>query len=100
MSEAQEFSREIENIIASLRGLPNDGSRSRRRHEQPLGDAIDKLLQKYKVGIDAPDHTIRTHWAEIVGSANASPSPAHSCATPRSSSSTRPPPPSTARASR
>lgn len=71
MSEAQEFSREIENLIASLRGLPNDGSRSRRRHEQPLGDAIDKLLQKYKVGIDAPDHTIRTHWAEIVGSANA-----------------------------
>ena len=71
MSEAHEFSREIENLIASLRGLPGDDARTKHRREQPLGDAIDKLLQKYKVGIDAPDHTIRTHWAEIVGSANA-----------------------------
>ena len=71
MSEAHEFSREIENLIASLRGLPGDDARTKRRREQPLGDAIDKLLRKYSVGIEAPDHTIRQHWAEIVGSANA-----------------------------
>ena len=71
MSQPHEFSRSIENLIASMRGLPNDDSRSRPRREQPLADVIDKLLHKYKVGVDAPDHTIRQHWAEIVGSANA-----------------------------
>jgi len=71
MSEAHEFSREIENLIASMRGVPGDDSRSRPHRVQPVGDAIDKLLRKYNVGIDAPDHTIRQHWSEIVGSANA-----------------------------
>ena len=71
MPEAHEFSRDIENLIASFRGLPNDDSRTKRRQEQPLGEALDKLLRKYHVGEDAPDHTIRQHWAEIVGAANA-----------------------------
>ncbi|HLP01400.1 MAG TPA: DUF721 domain-containing protein [Opitutaceae bacterium] len=71
MSAPHEFSRDVENLIASLRGLPNDDSRTKRRREQPLGDAIDKLLRKYHVGVEAPDHTIRQHWAEIVGAANA-----------------------------
>lgn len=71
MSDAHEFSREIENLIASLRGLPNDDARTKRRREQPLGAAIDQLLRKYHIGEDAPDHTVRQHWAEIVGSANA-----------------------------
>ncbi|MFT3829511.1 MAG: DUF721 domain-containing protein [Opitutaceae bacterium] len=71
MPEPHEFSRDIENLIASFRGLPNDDSRTKRRREQPLGDAIDKLLRKYHVGVEAPDHTIRQHWADIVGAANA-----------------------------
>ncbi|MBK8476754.1 MAG: DUF721 domain-containing protein [Opitutaceae bacterium] len=71
MREPHEFSRPIENLIAELRGLPADQSRSKRRHEQPLGSAIDKLLHKYHIGADAPDHTIRKHWPEIVGNANA-----------------------------
>ena len=71
MPEPHEFSRPIENLIADLRGLPGDQSRSKKRQEQPLGTAIDKLLHKYHIGKDAPDHTIRQHWAEIVGNANA-----------------------------
>ncbi len=71
MPQPHEFSRPIENLIAELRGVPANDSRSKLRREQPLGDAIDKLLHKYKVGVDAPDHTIRQHWAEIVGNANA-----------------------------
>lgn len=71
MPKPHEFSRSIENLIADFRGLPGDESRSKKRHDQPLGDAIDKLLRKYHIGDDAPDHTIRKHWAEIVGHANA-----------------------------
>jgi predicted nucleic acid-binding Zn ribbon protein len=66
-----EFSRNVENLIAELRGVPRDTSRSRKRREHPLGESIDKLLRKYHIGVDAPDHTIREHWAEIVGAANA-----------------------------
>ena len=69
--EPNDFSRAVENLIAGLRGLPADLSRSKRHREQPLGEAVDKLLRKYHIGEDAPDHTVRQHWAEIVGSANA-----------------------------
>ncbi len=71
MPEAHEFSRDIENLIASLRGLPTDDSRSKRRKEQPIGLSIDKILRQYHIGEEAPDHTIRQHWADVVGSANA-----------------------------
>jgi len=71
MAEPHEFSRPIENLIAELRGVPGDQSRSKKRREQLLGESIDKLLRKYHIGVDAPDHTIRQHWAEIVGNANA-----------------------------
>jgi hypothetical protein len=70
-NEPHDFSRRAENLIASLRGMPSNRSRSRQRREHLLGEAIDKILQKYHVGIEAPDHTIRQHWAEIVGSTNA-----------------------------
>jgi len=70
-TEPHDFSRKVENLIADLRGVPGDQSRSYRRREHPLGESIDKLLHKYKIGVDAPDHTIQQHWAEIVGSANA-----------------------------
>jgi len=69
--EPHDFSRKVENLIAELRGVPGDQSRSRKRREHPLGESIDKLLHKYKIGVDAPDHTIQQHWGEIVGSANA-----------------------------
>jgi hypothetical protein len=71
MAEPHAFSRSIENLIADFRGVPGDESRSKKRNDQPLGAAIDKLLRKYHIGDDAPDHTIRKHWAEIVGHANA-----------------------------
>lgn len=69
--EPHDFSRKVENLIADLRGVPGDQSRSRKRREHLLGESIDKLLHKYRIGVDAPDHTIQQHWVEIVGSANA-----------------------------
>lgn len=69
--EPHEFSRNIENLIADLRGLPGNRSRSRSRPEQLLGSSIDKLLQKYQIGPEAPEHILRARWHEIVGNANA-----------------------------
>jgi hypothetical protein len=33
---------------------------------------IEQLMEKHQIGRDSPEHTIRSHWAELVGSANAS----------------------------
>ncbi len=71
-SEPKEFSREVENLIAGFRGLPEDDGRSRRRKPQDLGALIDELLVKYRISHDSLEHSIREKWPEIVGVAHAS----------------------------
>ncbi len=69
--EPKEFSREVENLIAGLRGLPEDEGRSKRRKTQDLGPLIDELLVKYRISHDSLEHSIREKWPELVGVANA-----------------------------
>lgn len=72
MSELpKEFSREVENLIAGLREVPEDGGRSRKRPTQDLGRLIDELLVKYRISHDSLEHSIREKWPELVGVANA-----------------------------
>jgi hypothetical protein len=68
--EPKEFSREVENLIADLRGLPEDERRSRSRQTADLGSLIDTLLVKYRISHDSLEHSIREKWPEIVGVAN------------------------------
>jgi hypothetical protein len=76
--EPHDFKRPVENLIATMRGLPTDTSRSRRRESQELGPLIERLLERYKIGRSSPEHTVREHWPELVGEANAAYShPAH-----------------------
>lgn len=70
--EPKEFSREIENLIAGFRAVPNDRSRSKRRKTVDLGALIDELLVKYRISHDSIEHSIREKWPELVGPANAS----------------------------
>ncbi|MDO8538935.1 MAG: DUF721 domain-containing protein [Opitutaceae bacterium] len=68
-----QFSRLAENLVGDLRGVaPEDPPRSRKRATQPLADVIEQLLQKHQIGRSSPEQTIRDHWVELVGSANAS----------------------------
>jgi hypothetical protein len=71
-SEPKEFSRAVENLIADLRQLPPDRSRSRKRKPTELGAVIDELLVKYRISHDSLEHSIRDKWRELVGEANAS----------------------------
>lgn len=70
--EPKEFSRTAEDLIASLRRLPADAPFGmRKRATKELSGLMEDILNKYQVGRDSPEHTIRDHWAEIVGPANA-----------------------------
>lgn len=67
------FSRIAEELIGSLRRIPNDDPKGiRRRPVRELSHLIGELQVKYGIGLETPEHAIREHWAEIVGSANAS----------------------------
>ncbi|MBI2513787.1 MAG: DUF721 domain-containing protein [Opitutae bacterium] len=67
----KEFSHEVENLIASFRGLPEDETKARNRKTQDLGKLIDELLVKYRISHDSLEHSIREKWPELVGVANA-----------------------------
>ena len=70
-SEPKKFSRAVENLIAGLRELPEDKSRSKRRRPTELTTVIDELLVKYRISHDSVEHSIRDKWAGLVGVANA-----------------------------
>lgn len=69
--DVKEFSREVENLIAGLRDLPEDQGRSKRRKANDLGALIDELLVKYRISHDSLEHSIREKWVELVGAPNA-----------------------------
>lgn len=69
--EPREFSREIQNLIAGFRGLPEDQTRTKRRKAQDLAGLIDELLVKHRISHDSLEHSIREKWPELVGVANA-----------------------------
>jgi len=64
------FSRQVENMIASLRGFPPDRSISKMRESKPVGDLITGVLEKYRVGMPSREDTIMQNWEKIVGPAN------------------------------
>jgi len=72
-NQPHQFSRIAEELVGDLRGVPFDEPRrSKKRAPQSLTIAIEQLLQKHQIGRESPEHTIRAHWPEIVGAANAS----------------------------
>ncbi|KXU35138.1 hypothetical protein AXK11_07235 [Cephaloticoccus primus] len=72
-SEPQPFSRVAESLIAEFRGVPrHEPRRQVKRPTKPLAELVEQILQKYKIGRESPEQHIRDHWAELVGSANAS----------------------------
>lgn len=70
--DAKTFSREIENLFAGFREVPEDKGRSRKRPEQDLGALVEALMVKHKIGRASAEQTIRDNWVQVVGAANAS----------------------------
>lgn len=61
------FSREVNNLIANLRGLPEDESRSRPRDVKPIDSVVEVILERYKIGKPTAEEIIVKNWKEIVG---------------------------------
>ncbi len=71
--EPHRFSKLAEELVGELRGIsPNDPPRSKRRATQSLASVVEQLMVQHQIGRASPEHTIRDHWAEVVGAANAS----------------------------
>ncbi len=71
--EPQEFSKAAQELIGDFRKVPyREPRRMRRRPTRAMAPLIEELLVKYQVGRHSCEQTIRDHWAEIVGAANAS----------------------------
>jgi len=67
-----EFSKGAEQLIGDFRGIPfSEPPRMRRRPTQAVAPLIESLLVKYQIGRNSCEQTIRDHWPEIVGAANA-----------------------------
>jgi hypothetical protein len=72
-NEPHQFSKLAEELVGDLRGVAwNEPKRSKKRATQPLSAVVEQLMQQHQIGRSAPEHTIRDHWAEVVGAANAS----------------------------
>ena len=67
---SHKFPRHVENLIANLRGLPENRSRSRLRATSACGDLIEKVIHRYNIGNASHEEMLREKWSEIVGLAN------------------------------
>lgn len=67
----RELTRTAEDLISDFLMVPRDETRARKRPTQDLGSLVESILVKNQIGRDAPEHTIREHWAEVVGASNA-----------------------------
>jgi hypothetical protein len=67
-----ELERQLRPLTALVRGVPDDRpARTRRRATQGVGDLVEALLTKHRIGRAAPEDRLREKWAEVVGAANA-----------------------------
>jgi hypothetical protein len=70
--QPHQFSKIAEELVGDLRGMAFDSpKRMVKRPTQELASVIDQLMTKHQVGRPSAEQTIRDHWTEIVGAANA-----------------------------
>jgi len=66
------LSRLAEELVGELRGVPFDEPRRAvKRPTQPLATVVEQLMVQHQIGRPSAEHSIRDHWVEIVGAANA-----------------------------
>lgn len=65
------FKKNVERLIANLRGIPENYEGEAPKTERDMGSVLDRILTKYKIGVDSLEDKILANWPQIVGPANA-----------------------------
>lgn len=65
------FSRRVENLIANFRGIPENYKPEAHSREKGIYSIIDRIENKYKIGVESTEDIISANWNQIVGSNNA-----------------------------
>ena len=60
------FSRTVQNLLANLRGLPEDRGRSTDRPLKSIDDAVQDAFRKLRLDKPSPEHAIVAHWHELL----------------------------------
>lgn len=61
------FDKNAENLIANLRGFPENKSRSIKRAAVPIDSVLEVILERYRINQPRVEDTIMSKWKEIVG---------------------------------
>ena len=65
------FHRHVENLIANLRGLPEDYSSTKVRPSIELGNLIEVIEHQHPFETETLEGVIMQNWRQIVGEGNA-----------------------------
>lgn len=60
------FSRTVQNLLANLRGLPEDRGRSTDRAMKTIDDAVQDAFRKLRLDKPVPETAIVAHWLELL----------------------------------
>lgn len=60
------FSRTVQNLLANLRGLPEDRGRSTGRPLKSMDDAVQDAFKKLRLDKPVPEDAIVAHWHELL----------------------------------
>lgn len=70
--QPHQFSKLAEEVIGDLRGVgSSEPKRSVKRPTQPLAGLVEQLMVKHQIGRPSAEQSIRDHWVQLVGPANA-----------------------------
>jgi hypothetical protein len=70
--QPHQFSRLAEELVGDLRGVTYDEPRrALKRPAQSLSAVVEQLMVKHQIGRPSAEQSIRDHWTELVGAANA-----------------------------
>tara|TARA_B110000037_G_scaffold184710_1_gene213742 strand:+ start:809 stop:1192 length:384 start_codon:yes stop_codon:yes gene_type:complete len=65
------FNRRAQNLIANLRGIPENYDHVIQKRELPIDTIMDRILNRYKIGVESVQDLITANWTTIVGAQNA-----------------------------
>ena len=70
--QPHQFSKLAEELVGDLRGVPTvEPRRQVKRPTLALADLVEQIMVKHHVGRPSTEQTIRDHWTDLVGAANA-----------------------------